>query len=258
MSLAPAGRFVWHDLLSTAVDDSLAFFTAVFAWSVHEREVADLGKYRVIRCGDRDIGGIVPLDRSYGLPSHWISYVTVDSVDEVVRRAPDLGAKVGVPGVDIPGIGRFALLQDPGGASFSALECAPGAPLPPAGRPPPGSFCWNELLTREPARAAEFYGEVCGWTARTADMGPSRPATIFRSGEVDAAGMLPVTAAAVERPAWLPYIAVTDVDGTVEAIGARQGFIRVPPETIPAVGRFAVATDPTGALFGVFCQERAV
>ena len=27
-----------------------------------------------------------------------------------------------------------------------------------------GSFCWNELLTHDPARARKFYADTIGWT----------------------------------------------------------------------------------------------
>jgi predicted enzyme related to lactoylglutathione lyase len=47
--------------------------------------------------------------------------------------------------------------------------------------------------------------------------------------------------------AWLPYIAVEDVDGTVARVEGLGGKVFMPPTDIPDVGRFSVLADPTGA-----------
>jgi len=56
-----------------------------------------------------------------GMPPMWGAYVTVDDVDATARTAEQLGAKLLVPPRDIPGVGRFCVIQDPQGAVISAI-----------------------------------------------------------------------------------------------------------------------------------------
>jgi predicted enzyme related to lactoylglutathione lyase len=52
--------------------------------------------------------------------------------------------------------------------------------------------------------------------------------------------------------AWLPYIGVEDVDATFAKVEALGGTVWVKPTDIPNVGRFAVVSDPTGAMFALY------
>jgi predicted enzyme related to lactoylglutathione lyase len=55
------------------------------------------------------------------MPPQWGAYVTVDDVDLTAKKAAKLGGKVLVPPQDIPGVGRFSVLQDPQGAMISVI-----------------------------------------------------------------------------------------------------------------------------------------
>ena len=50
---------------------------------------------------------------------------------------------------------------------------------------------------------------------------------------------------------WLVYFASDDVDATVAKLTSLGGGVHHPPEDIPEVGRFAVAHDPQGGVFGL-------
>ncbi len=50
------------------------------------------------------------------MPPYWRPYFIVNTVDEDLERAAGLGANVIVPGKDIPNVGRFGVIADPGGA----------------------------------------------------------------------------------------------------------------------------------------------
>jgi predicted enzyme related to lactoylglutathione lyase len=52
------------------------------------------------------------------------------------------------------------------------------------------------------------------------------------------------------RPVWVGYVAVEDVEASMRAIGEAGGHVHMSRE-IPGVGRFAMASDPQGALFYV-------
>jgi len=54
------------------------------------------------------------------------------------------------------------------------------------------------------------------------------------------------------RPCWSGYVAVDDVDSDAAHVWVAGGAIRRGPEDIPNVGRFALASNPGGAVFLLF------
>jgi predicted enzyme related to lactoylglutathione lyase len=243
------GRFVWHDLMTTDVNASVDFYKALFGWTTGEWDMGPAGKYTYIRAGSSDIGGIVPLDASQPMPSHWMSYVVVDDVDGASERTRSAGGTLIVEPTDIPEMGRFAVVRDPQGAHIMPFKGSSAAPEEPAG---PGTFVWNELLTSDPEAAAGFYERVFGWSSREMDMGPNGRYWIFSHGGKDRGGMMKMPAKAMAPPTWLSYVAVEDVDATAARAEDLGGRLYVKPTDIPNIGRFAVTGDPTGAALGVF------
>ena len=122
----------------------------------------------------------------------------------------------------------------------------------PKGKPAHGTFCWNELMTRDTDGAAKFYTELLGWKAGDSPM-PEMQYTMWKNDGKDAGGMMAMPAEVpAEVPAhWLSYIAVDDVDALVGKVTALGGQILVPVKDIPHVGRFCVVQDPTGAAVGL-------
>lgn len=116
-----------------------------------------------------------------------------------------------------------------------------------------GGFIWYELMTDDVAAAAAFYGRVIGW--RAVDSGLPGPGYRYLSiaGEnVGGLMALPAEArSAGARPAWFPYLHVTDIGASVAAIVADGGSVFMPPTDIPGVGCFAMLSDPQGAAFYV-------
>ncbi|MHC4861624.1 MAG: VOC family protein [Planctomycetota bacterium] len=251
MSTPTTGRFVWHDLMATDVEASRDYHEKLLGWSVEEMQIPGMGTYRKLRAGDEEIGGIVPLDEQAGVPPHWIGYVTVDDVDAAATRAGGVGGQACVPPMDIPEVGRFAVLTDPVGAVTSPFRGLHGDPPECEGAPAAGTFCWDELLTSDPEKCASFYAEVYGWTTRETDMGEMGKYVIFGRGEKDAGGMMLMPPDAQGRPGWLAYVAVPDVDASVVTVTELGGTIFIPPTDIPNVGRFTVTADPTGAMLGL-------
>jgi predicted enzyme related to lactoylglutathione lyase len=116
-----------------------------------------------------------------------------------------------------------------------------------------GDFIWYELWTTEADAASDFYGDVIGWQARSAE-GSNRDYRIFSIGGVDVAGLLPIPRGAEGtgmRPGWLGYVGVDDVDAAATAIAEAGGEQHLPPTDIPNVGRLAMVSDPQGVLFYV-------
>ena len=51
---------------------------------------------------------------------------------------------------------------------------------------------------------------------------------------------------------WMPYFQVTNVDASASKVKELGGKLMVGPQDIPDAGRFAIFSDPQGAVFAVF------
>ncbi|MHC5009820.1 MAG: VOC family protein [Planctomycetota bacterium] len=244
------GRFVWRDLMTTDVEAATAFYGALFGWRVVPVDMGPMGTYRMLHLGEVGIGGIVPLENAPGIPSHWISYITVDDVDASCEEIQRLGGAVCVPPTDIPDVGRFAVTNDPQGGFFSPFKGLHDAPEP-EGPPPTGAFCWTQLLASDPSVAA-FYEQVFGWGVQQVPLGDAE-ATFFLRNGMPHASLLPKPPDAAAGPdCWLPYVAVDDPTAA-EARAIELGATRqVGCTEIPGMGTFAVFVDPTGALIAIW------
>jgi len=250
-----AGKFCWHDLLSTDPDSSREFFTKLFGWTVSPMDMGEMGTYQMLMNGEEGIGGIVPLEENVPVPSHWIGYVTVDDVDAALEGGTNHGGRTCVPGTDIPNVGRFGVLTDPTGAVLSPFASAHDAPEEGGGESPPnvGSFCWNEILTNDVDAVKSFYSEVFGWTTVDHDMGEKGVYTMFLQEGKDRAGAMTLPPDAQGAPPhWLSYVLVEDVDAKAAEIEPLGGTLHCPPMDVPGIGRFAVGADPTGATFAIW------
>ncbi len=118
------GDFGWCDLMTDEPEEARAFYTDVIGWTT---EVVDIGKgpYTVLRTGERPVAGIMgkPPEAS-GAPTAWTAYVTVDDVDARAARVEGAGGAVIVAPVDIPSVGRMAVIQDPTGGVIGIVTYA--------------------------------------------------------------------------------------------------------------------------------------
>jgi predicted enzyme related to lactoylglutathione lyase len=246
------GKFVWRDLVTTDIDQAIAFYTSLFGWTIKEADMGPMGTYKMIHTADTEHGGFMQLDASHGAPPHWVSYCTVPDVAAAVATAEKLGGKTHVPPTDIPGIGTFAMIADREGAVISPFK-----PLTWAGEGitapwPAGTFCWQELLAIDPEGEGKFHAEVFGWKITPMDMGPMGTYYLFkRDNEKDGGGMLQKPAESPGPSSWFPYVAVENTHASAARIAELGGKIWVEPRDIPNVGRFAVASDPQGAQFAI-------
>lgn len=118
-----------------------------------------------------------------------------------------------------------------------------------------GAFSWSELMTGDPAKAAEFYGSLFGWTISAMDM-PGGKYYVAKLGETPIAGMMacpdPKT---TMPPAWGCYVTVDDVDAAVAKCQALGGTVLMPAMVVPGVGRMACIRDNQGAAISVITYQ---
>ena len=112
------GSFHWNELLTKDPERAKKFYGQTIGWSFDAMPMPDGANYWVATMNGKPVGGIFPTNRPglESLPEAWMSYLAVDDVDARVKKATKAGATLMRPLFDIPGIGRIAILRQPGGA----------------------------------------------------------------------------------------------------------------------------------------------
>jgi hypothetical protein len=89
----------------------------------------EYGGYRIFKHDARDDTGVAGVmkvpDDAKG--SFWQPYVAVEDPDATTAKAKELGGSALMEPMDVPKVGRLAVLRDPQGAQFGIIR-----PEPPA------------------------------------------------------------------------------------------------------------------------------
>lgn len=250
------GRFVWYDLMTTDTAAAERFYNGVIGWGT--QAWGGPSPYTMRTSNGTPLGGMVSLadpNAPSGVPPHWLAYVSVDDMEAAVARTKQLGGSVLFEPQDIPDAGRFAVIQDPQGASialYSALRDTPPA------EPSPGQFTWHELMSSDSKAAFDFYSALFGWEKTSDfDMGPEVGIyQMYGQGGQPYGGMYTSPDPALP-PTWCCYIAVVDVDAAVSRVRELGGQVIQGPMEVPGGDMIAQCLDPQGAMFAVH-QRKAV
>jgi hypothetical protein len=120
------GDWSWTELCTHDAKRALAFYEAALGYGHETRDMGEAGRYTVLKSADGvPRAGLYQMPAD-GTPSAWLAYVEVADCDATVSHARKLGARsVPVPATDIPAVGRFAVLQDPHGATLAVIQSTP-------------------------------------------------------------------------------------------------------------------------------------
>jgi len=119
---------VWNELQTNAIGASRDFYAEVLGW---EYDVNASG-YVSCKVDGRAQAGMVAIEESWGdVPPNWGLYFLVENAASTVARAEELGGTILMPITEADGVGRFAIIRDPQGAIFSAIEYDSPPPPPP-------------------------------------------------------------------------------------------------------------------------------
>jgi predicted enzyme related to lactoylglutathione lyase len=117
-----------------------------------------------------------------------------------------------------------------------------------------GTPCWVELRTHDQKAALAFYQEVFGWSSQveapeTAEyvMCTVRDLPVAAIASAEAMGTTPAP-----PTMWTTYLAADDADATERAVTAQGGGVLLAATDVGEYGRTLVASDPSGAVFGVW------
>jgi len=253
-----ASRFFWYELMTSDIPAARTFYEKVVGWRGESFPGAGMD-YIVMHAADRGIAGVMTLPdpvKAMGTPPMWLGYIYAADTDKAADGVQKAGGAIHQPPRDIPGVGRFAVVADPQGATFM-LMTPNGEDQPPAAPMTPGHIGWNELITTDWQEAFDFYaGQFCWTKDQAVDMGPEYGIyQTFTAGSGTGGGMMnklphmPVSA-------WGFYFVVEGIDAAAERIKANGGTIIMGPQEVPGGQWTLNAQDPQGAHFGLVSNTR--
>jgi hypothetical protein len=234
----------WVDIGTHDLTGAVKFYSDLFGWDAQDMG-EEAGHYTIVSKGGKQVAAVGPAQDPG--PPRWTTYINVDDIDAVTKKAESAGGTVVVAPMDVMDAGRMAIFADTTGAVVAAWQ--PNNHLGAQLVNEPGSFTWSELSTSDLAKSKAFYTEVFGW-----GWGGSDEYAEAQVAGRTVGGVMPRPA---EMPAevpdhWLVYFGATEVDADTAKARDSGATVVVEPMDIPGTGRFAVLMDPQGAAFALF------
>jgi predicted enzyme related to lactoylglutathione lyase len=245
----PEGTPAWADLMTSDHEASWDFYRQVFGWEIEDTG-PDSGHYGMAMLKGRPVAGIGQAMPGSEAPVAWTTYLSVRDLDASAAAASQHGGTVLMEPMDVMAEGRMAVAADPTGGVFGMWQAGNHYGAQVVNQP--GALCWNELMTRDPARARQFYAEVFGYEYTKMD-GDFDYTTIDGEGPgntVGGLGELSDSVPAGTPPHWMNYFEVKDADASVSTIAEAGGTVMSGPFDSP-FGRIAVIADPQGGVFSI-------
>jgi len=256
------GGFIWYELITDDVERARTFYRAVIGWEIAAdgQDLPTGGNYRMIaRADGGHAGGLMSMSpdmKSHGGKPVWLGYIHHPDVDRAVEQVTRAGGSVHMPAMDMPGVGRMAMVSDPQGAQFYIMN-----PTPPAGNPDaksdvfdyakPQHIRWNELWTSDQDAAVALYSDLFGWTQDGVMlMGPMGD-YLFIQHEGGGIGAIAKAQPGGEGPRWQYFAGVDDIDRARAAVNENGGEVLGDPQQIPGGEYTVYARDPSGATIGL-------
>ena len=120
------GAFYWNELMTRDPERSKKFYVDSIGWSFDDMPMEDGSTYWIAMQGGKPAAGFFPTNRPgfESVPEGWMPYLAVDDVDARVKKATAAGAKLMRPIFEVPGVGRIAVLTEPGGAGIGWMTPA--------------------------------------------------------------------------------------------------------------------------------------
>jgi predicted enzyme related to lactoylglutathione lyase len=119
------GRVTWFEIHADDVKRATEFYKKSFGWKANKWEGPM--EYMILTTGDNKTPGIDGAIMPRMGPSSVWNTVSVDNVDEAVKKIEKAGGKVVVPKREIPKQGWIAYCMDTEGNVFGVMQSMPNA-----------------------------------------------------------------------------------------------------------------------------------
>ena len=116
-ALLEGSTFVWHELYVPDVAAAVKFYTENLDFGTQSMDMGEFS-YTMLTKQGKGVCGVMSTagGPAQGAPTHWATYLAVDDVDARIAKCTAAGAQVVVPPMDVPTVGRMALIHDQQGA----------------------------------------------------------------------------------------------------------------------------------------------
>lgn len=243
------GQFSWVDLAAHEMAAARDFYESLFGWTTKDVDTQGGPPYAQFHLNGQAVGGLGQLPdemKAQNIPPMWSSYINVDDIQAIVEKTTELGGEVTMPIMQVMDFGSMTFIKDPSGGHVGLWQKNTHAGAEVTGQP--GSFCWNELATRDSEAAKTFFANLLGWEYEDSPNAPT-PYVIIKNQDLQIGGMIQMDEQWGEVPPhWMVYFSVADIDQSVAKLQELGGNVCVPIFEIP-VGRMSVVGDPQGGNF---------
>ncbi|MFG2043503.1 VOC family protein [Dactylosporangium sp. NPDC048998] len=126
--LNSVGALCWNELDTGEPARSVAYYRSLFGYTTQQHGDSPTARpYTVLMLGDVPVAGVLELDNEWPnlIPSKWITYFNVASLDEALIQVSALGGMPTVGPVESPH-GRLHLVKDPGGHTLCLIQLEGG------------------------------------------------------------------------------------------------------------------------------------
>lgn len=116
------GSILWAELATEDPAAARAWYETTCGWTFTEENMSadapDGGEaYLVAHHGGKPVAGIMKIAPPMNDGPRWVLYIAVDDVDKFAAEAP----RCFHGPMDIPGVGRIAMIEDGGGALLGVM-----------------------------------------------------------------------------------------------------------------------------------------
>ena len=125
---ASGKTFPWHEIYAPDAQAAIDFYTKALGMGTQDYDMGGGYTYHMLTANGTGIAGVMSTKDPKmmpGIPPHWAVYMAVDDVDKRIAKCKELGAKVVVEPMDVPKVGRMALISDPQGAHLWLFKPSP-------------------------------------------------------------------------------------------------------------------------------------
>lgn len=122
------GLTYWSELVTRNPEAARGYYGAVCGWDWDRMRTAEGRDYHVAVAQGRPVAAVMDMTGVPGMErasTRWFTYIAVDDVDAAAEATEERGGRVIRAPFDVPGVGRIAILEDPGGAAVGMMTPAP-------------------------------------------------------------------------------------------------------------------------------------
>jgi predicted enzyme related to lactoylglutathione lyase len=116
------GSIVWNELTTSDLERAKAFYAETLGWFYEEIDTP-AGPYTLARVPNqsRPVAGLVSWPPTERDADDWFAYAGVDDIAAVVGAVVAAGGSA-APIFEVPGVGLFAVVTDPNGATLGLMQ----------------------------------------------------------------------------------------------------------------------------------------